>query len=59
MKRALRIVAITAGVVCLIAALILGGIYLENIIEFYSGLKKKFVDFFTRKDDLEEDIIEF
>ncbi len=59
MKKALRIVAITAGVICIIAALILGGIYLENIIEFYSGLKKKVVDFFKRSDDPDEDIIAF
>ncbi len=59
MKKALRIVAITSGVVCIIAALILGGIYLENIIEFYSGLKKKVVDFFKGSDDLDEDIISF
>ena len=59
MKRALRIVAITAGVICIIAALILGGIYLENVIEFFSGMKKKVWNFFTRKYEPDEELMDF
>lgn len=57
MKKALRIIAMTTGIVSAVSAVILGCIYLEDMVGYVKKIKTKLLD--SRKDDnLNEDDFE-
>jgi len=47
MRKVLRIITISAGIVSIVSATILGGIYLEDIVACVENTKKKLEDKIT------------
>ena len=43
MRKALRIIAVTSGIISVVSAFILGCVYLEDIVENVKSLKSKVV----------------
>lgn len=50
MKKVLRAITVCSGIVCVVSAVILGYLYLENIFSCINGVKNKF----SRKSDAAE-----
>lgn len=55
MKKTLRIVALTAGIISVVTAVVLGIIYLENIAETLNKAKAKISELMNNKKSITED----
>ena len=51
MRKALRIIAITAGIISAVSALVLGVIYLEDMLGFMKKLKGKVSGLIRRRQE--------
>lgn len=49
MRKALRIISLSAGIISVVSAVILGCIYLEAAAEHVKGLKHKVIDYIKEK----------